>query len=93
MVSQSLARLRETEPGDFYSQFNSLGGTKSAEAQPPTEIIMICFDTSQSMNGDADFIDMNRSPESAVESEEPTLLPKSGIKWSIEDAQGTLIFR
>ena len=97
VVAQSLARLRETEPEDFFSQFNSLGGTKSAEAEPPSEIIMICLDTSKSMEEDADFPDMNGSnvstdnDESDDDSEE-TVIGESGIQWSSEEAQGTLTF-
>jgi len=89
-VSQSLARLRENEPKHFFSQFNSLGGTKSAEAEPPAEIIMICLDTSRSMERDADFPDMNGSDVSLNnnESEEEPVLPHSGIEWSSEKAQG-----
>ena len=97
MVAQSLARLRETEPEDFFSRFNSLGGTKSAEAEPPSEIIMICLDTSKSMEEDADFPDMNKSNvsadnhESEEDCEEP-MLPESGIEWSSEEVQGILTF-
>jgi hypothetical protein len=97
VVAQSLARLRETEPEDFFSQFNSLGGTKSAEAEPPSEIIMICLDTSKSMEEDADFPDMNGSnvstdnDESDDDSEELDI-GESGIQWSSEEAQGTLNF-
>jgi len=96
MVAQSLARLRETEPEDFFSRFNSLKGTKSTEAEPSSEIIMICLDTSKSMEEDADFPDMNGSNvstdnhESEENSEEP-MLPESGIEWSSE-VQGILTF-
>ena len=97
VVAQSLARLRETEPEDFFSQFNSLGGTKSAEAEPPSEIIMICLDTSKSMEEDADFPDMKGSTVSTDNSDESeddfeeVLIGESGIQWSSEEAQGTLL--
>jgi hypothetical protein len=96
VVAQSLARLGETEREDFFSRFNSLGGTKSAEAEPPSEIIMICLDTSKSMEEDADFPDMNGSNVSddsgeSEDSEEP-ILHDSGIEWSSEEAQGILRF-
>jgi hypothetical protein len=97
VVAQSLARLRETEPEDFFSQFNSLGGTKSAEAEPPSEIVMICLDTSKSMEEDADFPDMKGSTVSTDNSDESeddfeeVLIGESGIQWSSEEAQGTLL--
>jgi hypothetical protein len=96
VVAQSLARLRETEPEDFFSQFNSLGGTKSAEAEPPSEIIMICLDTSKSMEENADFPDMNGSNVStdnaSDDDSEELVIGESGIQWSSDEAQGTLTF-
>ena len=90
VVTQSLARLRETEPEDLFSRFNSLGGTKSAEAEPPSEIIMICLDTSKSMDEDADFPDMNRltSFDDEDTDDTPEIIPESGTMWSSEDARG-----
>jgi hypothetical protein len=89
VVTQSLARLRETELEDIFSRFNSLGGTESAEAEPPSEIIMICLDTSKSMDEDADFPDMNRltSFDDENTDDEPEI-PESGTMWSSDDARG-----
>jgi hypothetical protein len=89
VVTQSLARLRETEPEDVFSRFNSLGGTKSAEAEPPSEIIMICLDTSKSMDENVDFPDMNRlASMDGDDSDDTTEIPESGTTWSSQEARG-----
>lgn len=96
LVTQSLARLQETEPDDLFSRFNSLGGTKSAEAEPPSEIIMICLDTSKSMEESADFPDMNRTSLTFNSNESdgtPEInLPEIDTVWSSEEARGILLF-
>jgi hypothetical protein len=92
VVTQSLARLRETEPEDVFSRFNSLGGTKSAEAEPPSEIIMICLDTSKSMDQNADFPDMNiltsTDSDDSDDIDDTPEIPESGTMWSSEAARG-----
>lgn len=96
VVTQSLARLRETGPEDYFSRFNSLGGTKSAGAEPPSEIIMICLDTSKSMEEGADFPDMNGRNISLdldeSDDELEFIVPESVTTWSSEEAQSILPF-
>jgi hypothetical protein len=91
-VAQALARLRESNMQDDLDSFHSLGHGDAVEAEPPNEIIMICLDTSASMDGNADFADLNdedSDDEEEEEEEEEEDFPEySGDKWSGQAAQG-----
>jgi len=55
MVTQSLARLRESPEKDDAQESFSFAAVQTT---PPSEIIMLCLDTSSSMDEPADFKDM-----------------------------------
>ena len=64
-MTQLLARRQEDNSEE--EDFDTFGYVSSVNAEPPAEIIMICLDTSASMNSDADFPDMNRDDDDDVE--------------------------
>jgi hypothetical protein len=85
-VAQALSRLRESNTQDDFDSFHSLSDGDAVEAEPPNEIIMICLDTSASMNGKADFADLD--DEEPEEEEEPDFPEYNGDKWSGQATQG-----
>ena len=87
-VAQALARLKESNTKDGFDSFHSLSHGGAVEAEPPNEIIMICLDTSASMNENADFAD-SKNEDSEEEAEEEDGFPEySGDKWSGQATQG-----
>lgn len=58
MVNQALARQKELNSEE--DDFDTFGHVPILNAEPPAEIIMICLDTSASMDSEAGFPDMNR---------------------------------
>lgn len=50
---QVLDRLRETDPDNTEFDFETSEGTADNKGRSPSEIIVVCFDTSGSMEEDA----------------------------------------
>ena len=96
MVTQAIARKRENHSEE--EDFDSFGYAASVNASPPEEIIMICLDTSASMNSDADFPDMNmdndedgeQTAEYEYEAMEHLVAGVAG--WSTIETQGLSLF-
>ena len=92
MVTQAIARKREDSLEE--EDFDTFGYAASVNAEPPAEIIMICLDTSASMNSDADFADMNmdndeddeETAEDEYEAKEHLAVGVAG--WSTIETQG-----
>jgi len=96
-VTQALERLREGSEIDYFSKLNSLGHTNSSTPDPPSEIIMICLDSSASMDSSADFPDMQGSQSNVQIKEEPedelrNPLPRSNVAWSADGVRGSYLF-
>lgn len=93
MVTQTLARQKELNSEE--ESFDTFGHVPILNAQPPSEIIVICLDISKSMDSDADFPDMNRKDEDEENGDEDEdkfdvtkFLPDSYVEWSNQEAQG-----
>ena len=50
VVTQAIARLRESDPNRYTFEFDRFDGTRGTDGRPPQEIIIICFDNSGSMD-------------------------------------------
>jgi len=78
LVTQSLARLRDSASEDDTSESFSFAAVQTA---PPSEIIMLCLDTSSSMDNPADFKDMQDEEDDesklSVEPEDTFDIPPS----------------
>ena len=78
MLTQLLARLRELAPQDDTQESFSFAAVQAA---PPSEIVMVCLDTSSSMNNPADFKDMRDEEDGelkmSVEEEDTFDIPPS----------------
>ena len=95
-MTQELERLREGSEIDYFSKLNSLGHTNSSTPDPPNEIIMICLDSSASMDSSADFRDMQGSQNNVqikeeAEDELRNPLPTNNVAWSADDVQGSYL--
>jgi hypothetical protein len=97
MVTQAIARKREDNSEDE-DDCDAVGYATSVNAEPPEEIIMICLDTSASMNSDADFPDMNKdNDEDGEETDEDEYeavehLAVNVAGWSAIETQGLHLF-
>ena len=95
MVTQAIARKRENNSEE---DFDTFGYAASVNAEPPAEIIMICLDTSASMNSDADFQDMNNDNDEegkeTVDDEYEAIehLAAGVTGWSVIETQGLHFF-
>ena len=96
MVTQAIARKREDNSEE--EDCDAFGYAANVNAEPPEEIIMICLDTSASMNSDADFPDMNKDNdedgEETAEDEYEAVerLAASVAGWSAIETQGLHLF-
>ena len=61
VVTEALARLRESDPVRYTFEFDRFDGTRGVEGREPKEIIVICVDHSSSMGESAAFPDMQGS--------------------------------
>ena len=100
LVTQALARLSESGSSGGSREFNAFGSGEAFTAKPPQELLMICLDTSKSMDESAKFVsrinlelsnlasDEADSEEDYDDDDEAFDLPLGEGSWSKEQAVG-----
>lgn len=103
LVTQAHARLYQSDSPGAPREFNAFGSGSEFITKPPTELLMICVDTSKSMDESAEFPSKNDlqlsissdesdsdndSDDDSDEDEELNNLVCGDVSWSKEEAIG-----